>query len=91
MHLLIAGPRPLPDSLAERLEIPGPAIPVRAEFDLPGYWGDEQATEVVLVPADPATWVAQEVASAAALHCGWCGEMLAATAISCVFCGHTPR
>jgi hypothetical protein len=91
MHLLIAGPRPLPDVLAEQLGASEAAIPVIGEFDLTGYWRQPDATEVVMVPADPAAWVAGEVAAQVGLPCGWCDELLAGTALSCVFCGHTPR
>ena len=91
IHLLVAGTRSIPVALAEELGALGPAVRVTADLDLPGFWRDEQATEVMVVPADPSAWVAQEVAIHAGHPCGWCDELLATTASSCVFCGHTPR
>lgn len=90
VHVLIAGPRPIPPALEEHLGSAGAAVTVTAELDLASYWRDPRASEVVVVPTDPAIWVAQEVPVQAGRPCNWCGELLATTAISCVFCGHTP-
>jgi hypothetical protein len=90
-RLLTAGPRPIPLTLEQQLGVPGAAHQVKAVLDLAGYWRDDEATELVVVPADPADWVAQRVPAQAGQPCGWCGESVAASLRSCVFCGHTPR
>jgi hypothetical protein len=90
-RLLIAGPRPLPGVLERQLDVAGAVQPVEAALDLPGFWRDERATELVVVPANPAGWVVQQVPGPAGAPCNWCGEFLAASAGACMFCGNTPR
>jgi hypothetical protein len=89
-RLLVAGPRPVPAGLAEHWGVSVPSSPVRSPLQLPAFWHDENAGELVVVPEEPATWVAGRIPAAPARACRWCGEPLAEPVRSCVFCGHTP-
>lgn len=90
-RLLSVGPRPVPADLLARWGVQPPAGPVPVPLPLGAFWRDDEAGELVVVPADPAGWVKSHIPVTAALPCNWCGEMLAETTRSCVFCGNTPR
>jgi hypothetical protein len=90
-RLLTAGPREVPAELAELWGVSGQAHPVTSLPQLAQYWRDEQASEFVVVPADPATWVTEQVPAMASLPCRWCGEPLAEPMPGCIFCGNTRR
>ncbi|GAB6899774.1 hypothetical protein [Kineosporia succinea] len=87
VRVLIAGPQPLPPSLEGVLGGTEEPHRVRTELDLPGFWGDEEATEFVAVPKDPAAWVVARVPVQPHSPCDWCGAPLVAAAARCVFCG----
>ncbi len=90
-RVLRAGPREIPPALQQAIGVTGAAHPVKSHLDLAGYWKDEQATEVVVVPADPVGWVVAQVPVQNGVPCNWCGESLSPTATSCVFCGNLAR
>ncbi len=91
LQMLIAGPHPVPAALEQHLAVAGPVQVVQAELGLARYWHDAQATELVVVPADPIEWLVQNAPAQTGSPCGWCSEPLAFDATSCVFCGHTTR
>jgi hypothetical protein len=89
-RLLTAGSRPVPPDLAARWGVQVPSAPVPVPMPLVDFWKDDQAGELVVVPADPAAWVADRVAATGAVPCRWCGELLTPAVRSCAFCGYTP-
>lgn len=89
-RILLAGSRGVPEGLAQHWGVTAPPGPVSAPLPMEAFWHDQAAGEVVVVPDDPAAWVALRIPTAAFHPCGWCGEPLADEVRSCVFCGHTP-
>ncbi|GAB3242100.1 hypothetical protein [Kineosporia babensis] len=87
-RVLIAGPLALPPQLEVLTGVTDVPHRVRTELDLAGFWGDEEATEIVAVPKDPAAWIAQRVPVQPHSPCDWCGAALATSASRCVFCGY---
>ncbi|WP_285616623.1 hypothetical protein [Kineosporia sp. NBRC 101677] len=87
-RVLIAGPHSMPAPLQALTGVSDVPHRVRTELDLPGFWGDDEATEIVAVPRDPAAWIAQRVPLQPYSPCDWCGAALVAAAPRCVFCGY---
>jgi hypothetical protein len=90
-RVLIAGPQTMAAPLEALTGVPDVPHRVRTELDLAGFWGDEQATEIVAVPKDPAAWIVQRVPVQPNSPCTWCGAPLVASASRCVFCGFVTR
>jgi len=88
VRVLVCGPQQVPAPFEAVTGIGDLPHRVRTPLDLPGFWGDESATEVVAVPRDPVAWVVQQIPVQPNTPCRWCGCALVASAARCLFCGH---
>ena len=89
--LTVLGPRPVPPRLLEQCGIVDQPVIDQAQLDLPGYWHDPEATEVVVRPADLVGWVLSQLPALERWPCAWCAEPMAAPMVLCPFCGHARR
>jgi hypothetical protein len=89
--MVVAGRRPVPDSLLPlcRTTSAPPAAPTA--LHLGRFWGDPEATEIVVAPADVTRWALDRLPSLETWPCTWCAEPLAAPMNECVFCGNSVR
>jgi hypothetical protein len=87
----VVGNRPVPDAVLSFSRTSAPPVAGPTTPRLAAFWGDQQATEVVAAPQDPARWLRDQLPALNAQPCSWCEEPQPADAESCVFCGNVAR
>lgn len=86
--MAVAGPRSLPEAVLKAAGSSSAPPRLASTPALSAFWGDDEATEVVVVPADVTRWARSLLPPVPMIVCSWCDEPLAATRPQCVFCGH---
>lgn len=89
VSVAVLGPRPLPESLMDRMGLDVTPSPMAVTVSPASQWPDPEATEVVVRPLDVDGWVRSQLPPLETWPCHWCGEPLAAPIRSCPFCRDT--
>jgi hypothetical protein len=87
----VAGDRGVPDVVLPYCRTSSVTPLGPTDCGLAEFWGDQEATEVVVAPGNPARWAEDQLPRLEVRACAWCGEPHAVTVDSCVFCGHVAR
>jgi len=87
----VVGNRPVPEAVLACCRVNAAPSQGPTTRRMADYWGDQDATEVVVAPTDPQRWMSDQFAQPEIRPCSWCGEPLTVAMEGCAFCGHVVR